>query len=81
MTDNAVQTAHNPAAPQDERQDALRQAQQEALPSTVDNMLPLVQYVQQRYQEEQMQKNDPGAENAAIEAESEKPAAFVIAED
>lgn len=56
MTDNAVQTAHNPAAPQDERQDALRQAQQEALPSTVDNMLPLVQYVQQQYQEEQMQK-------------------------
>lgn len=56
MTDNAVQTAHNPAAPHDERQDALRQAQQEALPSSVDNMLPLVQYVQQQYQEEQMQK-------------------------
>lgn len=56
MTDNAVQTAHNPAAPHDERQDALRQAQQEALPSSVDNMLPLVQYVQQHYQEEQMQK-------------------------
>lgn len=56
MTDNAVQTAHNPAAPQDERQDALRQAQQAALPSSVDNMLPLVQYVQERYQEEQMQK-------------------------
>lgn len=56
MTDNAVQTAHNPAAPQDERQDAMRQAQQAALPSSVDNMLPLVQYVQQQYQEDQMQK-------------------------
>lgn len=56
MTDNAIEVAHNPAAPEDERQDALRQAQKASMPSTVDNMLPLVQYVQQQYEELQMTK-------------------------
>ena len=56
MTDIAIETAHNPAAPQDERRDAMSQAQQAAMPSSVGDMLPLVQYVQDRYQEEQMQK-------------------------
>jgi len=56
MTDKALEVAHNPQAPADERQDALREAQQSAMPSSVDNMLPLVQYVQQQYEEEQMRK-------------------------
>lgn len=56
MTDKALEVAYNPAAPADERQDALREAQKAAMPSSVDNMLPLVQYVQQQYEEEQMSK-------------------------
>lgn len=56
MTDKALEVAYNPAAPADERQDALREAQKAAMPSSVDNMLPLVQYVQQQYEEEQMRK-------------------------
>lgn len=56
MTDKALEVAHHPQAPADERQDALREAQQSAMPSSVDNMLPLVQYVQQQYEEEQMRK-------------------------
>jgi hypothetical protein len=57
MTDNALETAHNPAAPQDERQDAMRIAQQAAMPSSVPNMNELVRYVQQQYEEEQFAKS------------------------
>lgn len=56
MTDNALETAHNPAAPQDERQDALRQAQAAAMPSSVPNMLELVKYVAEQHEELEMQK-------------------------
>ncbi len=56
MTDIALQTAHNPDAPQDERQDALRVAQKEHMPSSVPDMTELVKYVQQRYDEDQMNK-------------------------
>ena len=52
MTDIALQTAHNPDAPQDERQDALREAQQNVMPSSVKDMMPLVEYIA-RQQEEQ----------------------------
>jgi len=56
MKDIALETAHNPAAPQDEREDAMRVAQSAAMPSSVPDLLPLVQYVQQQYQEEQFTK-------------------------
>jgi hypothetical protein len=56
MTDIALEVAHNPAAPSDEQQDAMRQAQQAAMPTSVDNMLPMVQYVQEQYAEQEMQK-------------------------
>lgn len=57
MTDIALETAHNPAAPQDERNDAMRVAQQAAMPSSVNDMLPLVQYVQERYEEQEFIKS------------------------
>lgn len=56
MTDNAIQTAHNPEAPQDERQDALRVAQQDAMPSSVANMLPVVEYMQRQMEEQEFAK-------------------------
>lgn len=52
MTDIALQTAHNPEAPQDERQDALREAQANVMPSSVKDMMPLVDFIA-RHQEEQ----------------------------
>ena len=57
MTETALTTAYDPAAPADERHDALTQAQSIAMPSSVDNMLPLVQYVQDRLIEEEFQKS------------------------
>jgi len=56
MTDKALNVAHNPAAPSDERQDALRVAQQDAKPSSVPDMTEMVKYVAQLYQEEEMNK-------------------------
>lgn len=56
MTDNAVMTAHDDAAPDDERQDALRQAQEAAMPSTVKDMLPLVEFIQRQAQEGEFAK-------------------------
>lgn len=56
MTDKALNVAHNPAAPESERQDAMRVAQQDAMPSSVPDMTEMVKYVQEIYQEEQMNK-------------------------
>jgi hypothetical protein len=56
MTDKALEVSHNPAAPQDERQDALREAQKDAMPSTVPNMTELVRYVAEQYQDQQFTK-------------------------
>lgn len=52
MTDKALEVAHNSSAPQDERGDALREAQQDAMPSSVTDMLPLVEFIA-RQQEDQ----------------------------
>lgn len=57
MADTALKTAHDFAAPQDERVDALREAQSSVMPSRVDDMLPLVQYVAEQYQEQEFQKS------------------------
>lgn len=54
--DKALEVAHNPAAPQDERDDAMREAQQAAMPSSVADMMPLVQFMAQQYEEQQFSK-------------------------
>jgi Phage portal protein len=56
MNENALQVAHNPDAPQDERQDALREAQQDAMPSSVKDMLPLVKFIAEQQQEQEFAK-------------------------
>lgn len=57
MTDIALQTAHDPEAPQDERQDALREAQQDTMPSTVKDMLPLVEFIARQQEEQEFYKS------------------------
>lgn len=56
MSDNALETAYNPAAPGDEKQDALSQAQAAALPSSVEDMAPVVDYVRRQYEEQEFAK-------------------------
>lgn len=56
MNENALQVAHNPDAPQDERQDALREAQKDAMPSSVQDMLPLVKFISEQQQEQEFAK-------------------------
>lgn len=56
MTDNAIQTAHNPSAPKDEQQDALREAQKNAMPSSVQDMMPLVTFMAEQYREQEFTK-------------------------
>lgn len=56
MTDIALQTAHNPDAPQDERQDALREAQANVMPSSVKDMMPLVDFIARKQEEQEFYK-------------------------
>lgn len=56
MSDNALETAFNPAAPDGERQDALSQAQQAAMPSSVADMAPLMKHISEAYAEQQFYK-------------------------
>lgn len=56
MTDIALQTAHNPDAPQDERQDALREAQANVMPSSVKDMMPLVDFIARQQEEQEFYK-------------------------
>lgn len=56
MTDIALETAHNPFAPQDERNDAMRVAQQDVMPSSVKDMVPLVEFIAQQQQEQEFNK-------------------------
>lgn len=55
-TEKALNTAYNPAAPEDERKDAMTIAQREAMPSSVVDMLPVVQYMQQQYEDQALTK-------------------------
>ncbi len=57
MADTALSTAFNGAAPQDERSQAMTEAQAAAMPSRVDDMLPLVKYVAEQYQEQEFSKS------------------------
>ena len=56
MTDIALEVAHNPNAPADEQRDALSVAQKAAMPSSVTDMLPMIQYMQQSYEEQEFHK-------------------------
>ncbi len=46
MTDIALEVAHNPAAPADEQRDAMTVATQAAMPSSVQDMMPLIEHMQ-----------------------------------
>lgn len=56
MTDNALEVAHNPAAPADEQRDAMSVAQKAAMPSSVADMLPVVDFMREQYAEQEMAK-------------------------
>lgn len=56
MTDNAIEVAHNPAAPADEQRDAMSAAQKAAMPSSVVDMLPVIEFVQRQYEEQEFAK-------------------------
>lgn len=50
MAETALQTAHNPAAPADERAHAMHEAQAVALPSSVADMAPLIEFIKTDYE-------------------------------
>lgn len=56
MSDKALETAFNPAAPEGERQDALMQAQKVAMPSSVKDMAPLLKTISEAYAEQEFYK-------------------------
>jgi hypothetical protein len=56
MTDRALEVAHNPDAPADEQRDAMREAQRAAMPSTVQDMLPVIEYIQRQQEEQEFMK-------------------------
>lgn len=56
MSETALSTAFDGAAPPDERAQAMREAQSQAVPSSVADMLPLVQYVQEQYADQELHK-------------------------
>lgn len=56
MTDKALEIAHHPQAPKDEQQDAMREAQKNAMPSSVADMMPLVTFMADQYREQEFQK-------------------------
>jgi len=57
MADQALSTAHNPAAPADERRSALSEAQKSVMPSSVTDMLPLVEFIQRQQEEQEFSKS------------------------
>ncbi|EHS7647106.1 phage portal protein [Salmonella enterica] len=56
MSDKALETAFNALAPADEQQDAMAQAQKIALPTSVQNMSPLIEHIANAYAEQQFYK-------------------------
>ena len=57
ITQKALETAYNQAAPSDEREHALRDAQSSALPSSVVDMLPVVEFIQRQHEEQEFSKS------------------------
>ena len=57
MPETALSTAFHTGAPSDERAHAMVEAQAAATPSSVPDMLPLVEFMQQQYAEQAMEKS------------------------
>ena len=57
MAETALATAFNESAPPDERADAMTRAQQAAMPSSVKDMLPLVEFMREHAEEQEFTKS------------------------
>ncbi|ECZ5235197.1 phage portal protein [Salmonella enterica subsp. enterica serovar Enteritidis] len=57
MSDNALETAFNAAAPKDEQQDAMAKAQQAAMPSSVAELAPLIKHIADAYADQEFYKS------------------------
>lgn len=57
MTDNVLSTAYNAAAPADERQDAMGQAQQAAVASHAGDIAPLIKHISEAYADQEFYKS------------------------
>ncbi|EGC0267588.1 phage portal protein [Salmonella enterica] len=56
MSDKPLETAFNSRAPADEQRDALSQAQQIAMPSSVSDLSPLIRHIADAYKEQEFYK-------------------------
>lgn len=56
MSDKPLETAFNAHAPVDEQQDAMAQAQQAAIPSSVADFAPLIKHIADQYAEQEFYK-------------------------
>lgn len=56
MTTLALNTAFDPSAPAEERRHAMSEAQAAAIPSSVTDMLPLVEFIQRQNEEQEFSK-------------------------
>ncbi|EJF7575636.1 phage portal protein [Salmonella enterica subsp. enterica] len=57
MSDNALETAFNAAAPKDEQQDAMAMAQKAAMPSSVADLAPLIKHIADAYADQEFYKS------------------------
>lgn len=57
MVDAALKTAFNESAPSDERDNAMREAQRDAMPSHVADMMPIIRHMQERQEEADFEKS------------------------
>ncbi|MCT9846774.1 phage portal protein [Leclercia adecarboxylata ATCC 23216 = NBRC 102595] len=57
MNNETLQTAFNPAAPADEQQDAMAQAQKAAMPSSVPDLSELVQHIARNHENTEFYKS------------------------
>jgi hypothetical protein len=62
MSENALHIAYDPAAPVGERNAAMREAHQSALPTSVADMSPIVEHMRRTYEEQEFNKalSNPG---------------------
>ncbi len=60
MSDKALEVAYHPEAPKDERRHALSEAQKDAMPSSVTDMMPMIKLMQEQYQEQAFAKSLSG---------------------
>lgn len=60
MSDKALEVAYHPEAPKDERRHALSEAQKDAMPSSVTDMMPMIKLMQEQYQEQAFTKSLSG---------------------